>query len=203
MNPKILSLIIIFMCNANIGSVLANDEFTPVDEKRVEKIRKSFLALEKPLEVEYTLVEPKGEGRLFYVFNKPMHLKIKLKGNIEDFFKGIGYLETNCKCEPIFALWPFLNDERYQKEAFVLLFSFSNDYAYRLPKSKSLPYVEGFDENEWEKEKKILITKVANICKRMLTEFADKENFPTLPSYDPKLLQEKIPAEELKKLIEK
>ena len=205
MSPKIFSLLIIFITyNANTESVSANDEFTSVDLNLVEKIRKKFLALEEPLDVEYTLVEPKGEGRLLYIFNKPMDLEIKLRGTTAGFFKGIGYMETNCKCEPIYALWPFLNDEKYQKQAFVLLIFFTQEgFVYRLPKSKSLPYIEGFDEDEWEKDKNALFKEVGGKCKRMLRRFADRENFPTLPSYDPKLLQEKISAEELKKLREK
>ena len=133
------------------------------DRAVIERIRAEFERLPTKLGVIYDSKQDDQVGG-FSIFAPPKYLSITLAGPAAQFIKGKGLRETDLRCEPIFALVPYLGTDR-EKEAFVILMALTREfYAHKTPLSPMLPYGKNFDLQAWEAGKSELITKLRTAC---------------------------------------
>lgn len=133
------------------------------DRAVIERIRAEFERLPTKLEVTYDSKQDDQVGG-FSVFAPPKYLNITFAGPAAQFIKGKGLRETNLRCEPIFALVPYLETNR-DKEAFVILMAITRDfYGHKTALSPALPYGKDFDPAAWEASKSELIAKLMTAC---------------------------------------
>ncbi len=133
------------------------------DRAVIERIRAEFERLPTKLDVTYDSKESDQVGG-FFVFGPPKYLNITLAGPAAQFMKGKGVMETNLRCDSIFALVPYLDTNR-EKEAFVLLMAVTGDFfGHKTALSPALPFGKDFDPAAWEASKADLIAKLREAC---------------------------------------
>lgn len=133
------------------------------DRAVIERIRAEFERLPTKLDVTYDSKQDDQVGG-FFVFGPPKYLNITFAGPAAQFVKGKGLRETNLRCEPIFALIPYLETNR-DKEAFVILMAITREfYGHKTALSPALPYGKDFDPAAWEARKSELIAKLKTAC---------------------------------------
>jgi hypothetical protein len=133
------------------------------DRAVIERIRAEFERLPTKLDVIYDSKESDQVGG-FFVFSPPKYLNITLAGPAAQFIKGKGLRETDLRCEPIFALTPYLDTNR-EKEAFVILMAVTREfYGHKTALSPALPFGKDFDPAAWEASKADLIAKLREAC---------------------------------------
>jgi len=133
------------------------------DRAKIERIRAEFERLPMKLDVAYDSKQDAQVGG-FFVFSPPKRLSIQLAGAAAEFVKGKGLIENNLRCEPIFALLPYLRTDR-EKEAFVILMALTGEfYAHKVELSPALPFSKGFDPSVWQASKTELIAKLRTAC---------------------------------------
>lgn len=162
------------------------------DRALIDRIRADFERLPPVLEVSYDYKESDDVGGPSFLA-RPKYLGIKLSGAALSFTQGKGLLENNLRCEPVFALWPYLHSSK-DKQAFVLLMSITGEYfGHKVAPGSHMPFGSGFDESAWQARKAELLSHLASAC-RFVLEAGAESSFRRKYDFGD-LSMEKLPAD--------
>ncbi len=170
-------------------SALANDQssMAGIDNELVGRIRQEFEKLDTTINPSYQFIKNQQEGGMWVT---PSHiLKIVEDDRIKDWLEPYGKSR-----EVIYALWPYVSDQKHKNNAFMMLFAFSSrEYNYYFDNIPRFMGVTG--EFETLRSPVFYPTfkeKVKKACHDILKGFVSAG-----PKYDPSLLRNSLPAADL------